>query len=284
MSIAATAAVGILAGCAPSGDAGVDLPPKNVDAWVMPLDEFTYSASPLRDYAEALLERPCYTEYGISWDVPWQPLDRGLGQGMSTGGQRLFTAELASKYGYHRAPNEWQNKEEWKAFIEKGYSLSETAPNFDAALNDCRARSRSALPIPSDEDLNYAADASYQIQQEALLDERLAQPREAWRSCMNAAGVSQLTDDPESMPGDDLIALWQIGEPGTAAGPEEIRVATADADCSSSTGWTEALYNVNWEKQANFLRSNSDRLLRIREAFREDRKMLENAVSENPPA
>jgi hypothetical protein len=275
----------LISGCAASGDdARRALPPPNREAWTMPLDQFVYTSGPLRDYAEALVERPCYAAYGVDWDVPWQPLDRGLGAGFSTGGQRLFTVDSARRFGYHGAPNEWENRAAWREFIERNEQIARTTPHFDDMLEDCRARSRDALPVVSDEVLYYASEAAAQAYEEARLDEKVLSLTGAWRKCMSQAGYPNVTESPELMPAADLAEKWQVGVPGTTASTAEISMAVADATCADSAGWDEALYREEWERQAAFVEANADRLLRIRDALDGERRMLEAAVADNAPA
>lgn len=275
----------LLVGCAPStSDQEIDLPPKNVDAWVMPLDQFTFTSGPLRDYAEALVERPCYAEHGIEWNVPWQPIDRGIGAGFSDGGQKLFTIDSAQKFGYHGTPNEWENKDAWRSFIEDNEKLANENPGFDDALTDCRTRSRDTLPLPSDEERDYASQASVQTYEEALLDERVLALVDDWQACMLDSGYPNVTENPELMPVDELAKEWQVGVPGTTATPAEVAMATADATCSESVGWDKALYDAQWERQSAFVETNADRLIRIRAEIDKERQMLEKAVAENAPA
>lgn len=271
-------------GCA-GGSQGQDLelPPKNFEAWVMPLDEFIFTSSPLRDYAEALLEQECYAEKGVEWDVPWQPVDRGFGPSSSRSGQSIFNVELAQQYGYHKAPNDWENKSAWVEFVESRYAVAESTPGFDEIFRECGEFSRGRLPLPGDEDFSYAANAASQSLQDALLEPELEEHANAWSECMIDAGYRDLPANPELMPIDELAAQWAIDDPFTVAGQDEIQMATADAQCSESTGWDEALYDMQWSKQEQFVRDNGDRLIRIREAIKAERELLETAVADNAP-
>lgn len=281
--VVAVLALGVVGCAADSQGQELKLPPKNLEAWVMPLDEFVFTSSPLRDYAEALLEQECYAEKGVEWDVPWQPMDRGFGPAFSNSGQRLFNVELAQQYGYHKAPNDWENKEAWTEFVESRPAIAESTPGFDAIFRECGDFSRGRLPLPSDEDRNYAADATSQSLQDALLEPKLEDHASAWADCMLEAGYRDLPANPELMPPDEFAGQWAIDDPFSVAGQDEISMATADAQCSKSTGWDQALYDMQWDKQEQFVLGNADRLVRIREAIKSEREMLETAVAENAP-
>ncbi|MBC6495412.1 hypothetical protein [Microbacterium sp. 4-7] len=273
----------LIVGCTATEDLSGELPPQNVAEWSLPLDEFTYTSAPLRDYAEALLEKPCYAKHGIDWPVPWQPIDRTAGPSFSAGLQQLFTPELAHAYGYHRAPNDYENSDEWREFVADAGRIAETTPGFDPILEACRDESRSALPVPSDETLYYAVDAAQTINDEAELKDDVVAAGVVWAACMEDKGFGGLPPVPNEAPGDALIEKWQIGVPGTKASPEEIQMATADAECAEESGWLDAYYQTVWDLQVEFVTKNSDRLQRMRTELSEDRDRLLTAISENAP-
>jgi hypothetical protein len=274
----------LISGCTPSPDADseIDPPVQNRSEWTLPLDEFVYNYGPLRDYAEALLQKPCYENLGFKWNVPWRPTDLGMGPSINSGMHQLFNEDLASKYGYHRAPNEYENDDAWRAFIEGTESLS-TQPGFDAALYKCRGEARSVLPTPSDEAMMYAPNAASTIADEAGLDSKVVDAGSEWGSCMSSRGYAGLTSPTEVL-SDELIKKWEIGVPGTRAGQEEIAMATADAECAEQSGWSEAMYEAQWELQTSFVEENASRLVAIRSELRADRERLLSAVAENAPS
>jgi hypothetical protein len=279
----ATAAAAIV-GCTANEDLSGELPPQNVAEWTLPLDDFTYKSTPLRDYAEALLEKPCYAKHGIDWPVPWQPIDRTAGPSFSAGLQQLFTPELARTFGYHRAPNDYENSDEWKEFVADAGRIAETTPGFDQILEACRDESRTALPVPSDETLYYAVDAALAINDEAELADDVVAAGVVWAACMENRGFGGLPPTPNQAPGDDLIEKWQIGVPGTKASAEEIQMAIADAECAEESDWLDTYYQTVWDLQVAFVTKNSDRLQRMRTELNEDRERLLKAVSENAPS
>ena len=275
----------LVAACSPSSlDEGeVSLPPKNEDRWVMPLDEFTWTAAPLRDYAEALLEKDCYAESGIDWPVPWQPVDRNLGPSVSAGMQVIFNEELAARYGYHRAPQENEARDAWLDFFDKADRVAASAPGFESVKHKCIAQAREVIPLPSDEARDYAVTSAAQLREEALLAGPVAGAAEQWSRCMSDAGYGGLASGPDQMPPMDKAEVWQVGLPFTDPGPEEIAVARADAACRTSSGWTSTLYATVWDLQVEHVNKNSARLIRIREALQEEEKMLLQAVNEHAP-
>ncbi|OJU40845.1 MAG: hypothetical protein BGN97_16810 [Microbacterium sp. 69-10] len=273
----------VLTGCGTTQEKKITLPPQNIGAWSLPLDEFTYTASPLRDYAEALLEKPCYEQHGVEWPVPWRPVDVGLGASYSAGLQRIFNADLAAKFGYHAAPNDYEGIAEWKSFVRKTSAIAEKTPGFDQIMDACQSASREALPLPADDDMDYALSAASVINTEALASAPVISAGQAWASCMAGRGYAGLSPEPQEAPGDALQEQWKVGYPGTMPGRDEIAMATADAACLEEGGWSEKLYREVWRRQADFVEKNADRLVRIRQEFADDRERLLGAVAQNAP-
>ncbi|WP_139327542.1 hypothetical protein [Microbacterium sp. RURRCA19A] len=238
----------------------------------------------LRDYAEALLIEPCMVEKGFVYQVPWQPIDRGSTDGYAPGGQRLFNTDIASKYGYHRPERVWENKEAWRQFGSDLDAAAAATAGYDDALVACREAARKEAPLVSDDAMYYAADAISQSYSAAISSPESAATLGDWRECMNDSGMFELTDNPEEMPTPDRAEQWQISTPGTVASTEEIALATADASCAASSGWTSALYNAQWAWQERFLNDNQAKLQRIGEELDANRSMLERIVVDNAPS
>lgn len=284
--IAALAVLGVaasLSGCAAPSSGSIEMPPKNEAKWVLPLDEFTWTNSPLRDYAEALLERDCYAKKGVDWPVPWQPTERGKSASFSPGMQRIMSESLASKYGYHTAPQTYEGRDAWMTFLGKTNKIASSTPGFAQIMDGCQAESRKALPLPSNDDRDYAVAAASQIYSEAVLSPKVSETASKWAQCLSAAGYGGMAASPDKMPPNDKAESWGVGIPGTKASSEEIAVASADVACRTNSGWTTALYDEEWNQQAEFVKSNSDRLTRIREEFSKERKMLLDAVAKHAP-
>jgi hypothetical protein len=274
----------LLAGCSSAPPDALDLPAKNIDQWVMPLDEFVTSMAGQRDYAEALLIEPCMTKAGFEFPVPWQSFGRDDNASYSPTGQRLFSIELAAEYGYHAAPSGWEGKDEWRAFGEKVNALAESTKGYDDMLDSCRTDARTRIPLPSDDAMYYGASSTSQSYTEALLDPTVQAAVPGWTSCMKDAGFSDVEADPADMPGDALSEEWQLPIPGTVAGDEEIAMATADAQCSMDSGWTEAVYEAEWDWQVEFVAANQDRLIRVRQELDKTVDALQKVIRENAPA
>jgi len=273
----------VFSGCAAPAASKAELPPKNEAKLALPLDQFSYAQrAHLRDYAEALVEEPCYAEHGIDWPVPWQPAEQDLGASVSAGGAVIFNTDLAGKYGYHHAPVTYDNSAAWRKFVE--ITNATNPPGFDRIMRECQAVSRKALPLPSQDAIDYATVAAAQIYDEALLSSDVAQKAAAWAACMSKAGYGGMAATPDGMPPTDKTDAWQVAVPFTTAGAEELAVAAADAKCRTVSGWSSALYAEEWDRQADFVRKNASKLLRIRAELADEKKTLLEAVAQNAPA
>ena len=274
----------LLVGCTAGPDQGnVDLPSQNRSQWTLPLDEFTISSSPLRDYAEGLLNRECLADSGIDWPVPWQPTDTGLSESFKPTGRRLFNLDLATQWGYHTAQKATEDADAWREFTIEANDIAASTPGFEAIFDSCLERTREQIPLPSDDARDYALMASQQILAESLLSDPVTSAEGVWLKCMNDRGYVDLPASPNDMPPEGLREAYGVGEPGTSPGPDEIRLAIADAECAESSGYAAALYETEWDLQAEFLKKNEDRLIRIRTELNEDRQRLLTAVSQNAP-
>lgn len=281
---ALTLVASLAVGCTAASAEEVELPPKNQSEWVLPLDGFVYVNAHLRDYAEALLEKPCYAQYGIEWPVPWQPKDATAGPSYSAGLQRLFNEQLASQFGYHKAPNEFPGSSQWRDFVAATGQIAESTPGFDSIMEKCQDVSRDQLPIPSDETLYFAQDAAAMINDKAKLDVNVLGAGKKWASCMADNGYPGLPPRPRDVPTPKQGEKWKVGVPGTEAGPAEIAMAVADAKCLESSEWSAAFYESVWDLQSEFVNDNASRLVRIRTELEADTKRLLDAVAEHAPS
>ena len=103
--------------------------------------------------------------------------------------------------------------------------------------------------IPIESQLNrFTVDTSSPQLQEAAAQ---------WRTCMAPQGIADLPQEPwateirREMPESLQTRLnFQLtGQPSA----DEIAVATADAQCRESSGWTSLLYEATWNQQAAFI-------------------------------
>lgn len=264
-----------------------DAPAQDRATWKMPLDEFYVYSPELDNYAENLLIADCLTSQGYDWPVPWQDTDYTQPEDFNRIGLRIFTPEIAAKWGYHLAPpaNE-ESANLWVEFVQVTDSYFPN-PELDAALLSCRdgVRAKDEDPFATTDGQNYLSGLAIQAEQVALQDDEVIAATKKWRECLQPQVEYTVPADPWSgMPSAGAMEKWGILSGQTPeASAEEIAAAVADADCRESSGLAEAKYQKSWDEQLKLVQENRDELERIRDAATERRETLLTIVAENTP-
>ncbi len=244
-----------IAGCSHSdpGDSDTTVPiqTKSQADWALPLD--VYDAPTLANsYARKLLMRKCLAEASISFDVAPIDIDAAGPETANSAGRRLFTLDLAEKYGYHVAPTHRFDRALAIQIAEAPVPDAELEPRLE-----CQAEANAALaPI---DDLASALALSVDVSKDATVLEAVA----TWSECVKDQGVTPTTD-PQLMPGDRLAQRFGVDDVvslgTTKATPDEVRIAVIDASCRSSSGYSSALYEAEWDAQMQLLNEHSAEL------------------------
>ncbi|MFC4244605.1 hypothetical protein ACFOYW_14620 [Gryllotalpicola reticulitermitis] len=280
----ATLGLGMLAltACSSSGDRAdrptthIELPAKNVDRWVMPLDEYIPVDDHVDDYAEALLVQPCMEAKGYSWDVPWQDVNQEAAVTRNAVDRRIFTAEVARVHGYRDLGGNNSPDDAWRAF-----ALSDIPDEEFDASRMCLEAARKVMPLQSGSAqlaTSYAQSA-YEAAQESKAVRAKAK---LWRKCMEPAGISDLPDTPAKMPTDSMMSEFGINA-GPTPTADEIELAVRDAGCRNESGWTKAAYNAEWKLQVAELAKNADELQAIRGETVRHRALVSKVIAEHAP-
>lgn len=286
VSALAVAAVLGLAGCTASGSEA-DTGAKNQALWTMPLDEFVVYSPDFDNYAEQLLISDCLGAQGYEWPVPWQDTEYPRAEDFNRVGVRLFTLELAKKWGYHFAQLENpESAELWLNFTE---TVDSYFPNqeLDDALVACtdKIRAKDKGFASNVDGLNYNAELSAQAWNIAEQDPDVVTAVKAWRECL-APRVDYAMTQEQPWEGAPFSAREGWGAVTGSPSPpsaEEIAAAVADAECQDASGWSALWYERNWDEQVKLVEQNRDKLDRIRAAAVERKEMLLTIVAENAP-
>jgi hypothetical protein len=274
-AIAAAAALG-LAGCSAQPSPEVELAAQNIAQWTLPLDQYTISGAEIQrgDYAAVLLEKPCMEQAGYVYDVPWRDMNALTSESWNPAGRRLFNVPLAQQWGYHSAPTLELTAEAWNDF---GESLNGLDPAHQAQLDACIEQGRIALPNILDE-ANFVAGLAVVAYEDAYRETSVTDAASAWRKCMLPAGISDLPPSPREMPSESLVGAFALSG-SSAATPDEIAVAVQDAQCRESTGFSQALYDAEWDHQAAQLRANVEALERLRVALDDHAELTQEIIN-----
>lgn len=262
---------GVLVGCSPDGGSAVRAPTEaERQQWALPLDEYMLSdaAVGLTDYAENLLVSECMTAAQFDWVTPRVQVDALSQPTRSPSGRRVFTVEIAQTFGYHEPsilPAEVRDAMD--ALDRRSLSATE-----GAALETCIQQARVTLPRPEYSQLG--TRLANQALAQSIEDSAVKDAGKLWRECMLPQGVSDLPEMPDgsaenTMPPPSLVAQFGVDVMDSLIGAPEIEMAVADAQCRETSGFSDALYLVEWERQSEALAENAEDLVRERDAIKE---------------
>lgn len=286
-ALAVVAVLG-LAGCIASSSEAADASLKNQALWTMPLDEFVVYSPELDNYTEQLLISDCLGAQGYEWPVPWQDTDFPLPEDMNQVGLRLFTLELAKKWGYHFA--QLQNPESAELWLEFTETVDSYFPNqeLDDALVACtdKIRAKDKDSLSNFDGRNYISELTTQAMIIVEQDPDVVKAVKAWRECLTPRVDYAVTQEQpwEGPPSAEQEKWGAVTGSSSAPSAEELAAAVADAECQESSGWAALWYERNWEEQEKLVAENRDKLDRIRADAIERKKKLLTIVAENAPA
>lgn len=250
-----------LIACTAEPDAQIELPARNIDAWVLPLDEFKWVDVSRSTYAELVLIQPCMNDAGLPFDFPPYE-ERERSESFNDAMYRLNTEELSAKWGYHIAPvapsryaAEWQQLDD---------QLTALSPTDYAIFEGCREAAREELPIVSDIH-NFTAALEFDAADVALEEDAVVEAIAAWAECMAPQGIADLPENPVEMPSPSQGAALGLEDPQSPVSAAEREAAVADSRCRSASGFYDAYYDALWNAEAAAFEENSDTLFRNRE-------------------
>lgn len=255
---------GALTGCGGgSGDQKPYQPPDFVPDrahYVLPLDAYLPDRAE-DEYARNLLVQRCMQAAQIPWPIPGLA-SKSRAPSINPMGRKLFTVELARRYGYHTGPA--------PTSAETPAPRKLTAAQ-QRVFGDCAATANKTIGASDDarslvEALQYAANTS------ATQSPEVQKLNKAWRACMLKAGVATVPDSPSGVPTKEQRRRW-FGAPELAdgpatpqvvGGPEEIRFASLDASCRESSGYAQGVYQAEVDAQIKLMGQNQPALERAR--------------------
>lgn len=255
------------------------------DSWAMPLDPYRPAFNRIDSYAENLMIRGCVVDAGYPWPVPWQDLSEitVTSATFNAVGQRLFRVDIAEQWGYHLDHTETPSDVSWREFTTAvaQYNGDET---FGEAISACLSDARAQVPLPSQDAQFYATALATQAHETALGAPAVTDAAARWRTCMAAEGLTDLPDDPEQMPPQELALQFGLdNEPDSTATTAEIHVAVTDARCMETSGYAEAVYDAEWAAQTAALEQHRGALEPLRRELEARRAALLQAINDLAP-
>ena len=244
---------------------------KDQSHWTLPTDPY-YGGQimPLSLQAWDTVVRNCmvkagFSDYRVGMDASAPPPANLAGDGIST----FFNETTASQFGYHQAPDP---RDLLRDEVEAagGSLYAGRGDGFLDQLSICNLEGQAAVAGVSVEEFKErfnksVADAqadpsSISSQLNRLGTDRtspeLSAAAASWRECMAPLGISDLPDHPwdagsMKLP-ESLRDKWNW-RPIATPSADEIATASADAACRASSGWTDTLYQQEWDTHQAFV-------------------------------
>jgi hypothetical protein len=259
------------------------LPEKNIDQWVMPLDQYSMSGDKASVYAEDLLIQPCMEAAGFSWTVPWRDLHGTNGPSWSAAGLRISNPDLAMKWGYHLAPAIDASFAANRAFFDEKSSISAAEGR---AFDKCLLAARKVLPVlPGSTQV--ASGYVMAAWEGAMKEAPVVAAAARWRECMIPAGIPDLPESPRDMPSASIVQRFTITfvtstEPPTVS-EDEIALATQDENCQISSLYAKTFYDAEWDRQVKLVAQNADTLERVKVLMTKHDAAVAEVISSHAP-
>jgi hypothetical protein len=228
-----------------------DLPAKDVDAWTMPLDRYVPVGETSSAYALVLVAQQCMVEAGYDDHVvPWRDVAAGDRAGeLSTNGSlrlRAFDLATAETRGYHAASVIDAGAAAWSEFSAQPWTTGRS-DQFDTCVRRARAT------VPSMDDHHDRTQSLVRLNNAAFEgardDPTVTATWDDWRGCMQDSRVGDVASDPSGMPTLEMVDRFETLDSSTSPTDDEIEIATADARCRESSGYRDALYEAEWQRQ-----------------------------------
>lgn len=242
---------------------------RDLASWSLPLDDYQPPYADVSDYATNLLIQRCMHESGYAWAIP--PVDPAR-PGPATQnrvGRKLFSLQLAERYGYRSAPD-LRELLSFHAFQR----LNERHPRGreGATYQRCSASAHAQLRAPTDVAVETAAARAYNG---SLRAEGVQAAIGRWRQCLAAHQITHVPSSPVDMPPPSYSARFRGAlRPGRL----ERRVATNDARCRAASGYSRTVYNAEFDLQLRYLAANVDAWQRVRSAVNAFDKQVEATI------
>lgn len=248
---------------------------KDITVWSLPTDVLlAHKLQLLEAEAESTLTKKCMDDAGQAAYRISTNADAPNPETSPGGIHRIFTADLAKKYGYREAPDPRYLIYDL-TISDPGYESQ--APAFHDAWHGCIQKAQEMIRVAEGKDA-----PSVMPEEESSMDsspleelheafnrmavnetvEPLRSSAQQWQDCMASLGIADLPSSPwnsftaRSMP-PSLVEKWQWmpwGEPSA----EEVQIAVHDAQCREKSGWQENLYNAQWQNAVELLSGKED--------------------------
>ncbi|WP_423920849.1 hypothetical protein ACPEEZ_15030 [Frigoribacterium sp. 2-23] len=238
-----------------------DLPEKNRAAWTMPLDVYLAPGYTRESYAQALLVQPCLAQAGYTgYTVPWRDID-AASLALDRVPIRAFDLSVAQKRGYHIANSDDPGQASWDDYTNRYYSeIPDRVREKCEAATGLDFESQTYDGFRANDLVNRLSNAAFL---DARTDDKVQATVPAWRQCMSIAGYTDAGESPADMPTPDMAYDYSTTDPTTPVSKSEKEVAMTDATCRDTSGYLDALYEAEWDRQLTLPRDLAGILLKV---------------------
>ena len=227
-----------------------NLPRKNVDAWVMPLDQYISVSPDVWTYVETRQTIPCMAAAGYTWEVPKRDIEAAVNRIGDMTVDRPLTAVVAQERGYHPAPTHDPGLLATQELNARPISAAE-----DKAFVACLQKVEKVIPLPSwqqgdaSQDAVALSNAAYEAAQN---DGPVVAAARQWQQCMGSTFLHQpLPASPAGMPSLSVADRFATNLEGSTVSQAERDLALKDVGCQASSGYRNALYEAEWKRQTS---------------------------------
>lgn len=259
-----------LTACGSGQEATSEPVKKDRSTWSLPLDPYWEPPTSLLAYASDLIRADCLKKAGFEYPVISYNENAPAKVTRNQAGRRLFTPDIAKSFGYHEPHSQRISEKELQERQEP------TGSDYVEAADKCE-------PLVTEAGINWEELSDKTVQEIAWnlspqKEKAVVAATQRWRECMMPLGIPALPDTPDKMPGEVLHNTFGLETAANwdspSASAEEIRIATADAECRESSGYSQALYDAEFAAQEKAVAEHAAELAPLLER---NRKSLEAA-------
>lgn len=255
-----------------------NLPAKDVDAWVMPLDRYISVSSVVPEYVENRQTIPCMAAAGYDWPFPKRDIDAAANRIGDATVQQPLTGAVAHERGYHPA-----STNDPGLLATQELNAASISDAEDKALLACLDKIRTVIRLPSakqdqaNQDAVALSNAAYQ---DALNDQTVVAAARRWQECMGSDPHLSVADSPARMPSPQLADHFATSLEGSTVSQAERDLALKDVACQASSGYRNALYEAEWKRQASVPRHDAELFARVGNSNAEYRRTILAALAQ----
>ena len=248
---------------------------KDQARWTLPTDPYYGGHTmPLSFQAIGVVTKNCmekagFSDFTVGTDASAPGPANLAGDGVSV----FFNEDTASKFGYRLAPNP---RNTGGGASATGAPYGDKSDEYRSQLDACNLEGRAAMAGVSVDELAKSAESGSVIEVDNMdIDSQvtgikndmsspeLSAAAASWRECMAPLGISDLPDQPWDAASMQLPKSLQnkwSWEPTGTPSADEIATASADAACRASSGWTDTLYQQEWDILQSFVDTHRSEL------------------------